>query len=145
LVVGHVQSGKTANFTGVLAKAIDAGYKLIIVLTGTYENLRSQTQKRLDMELIGRENILQGQFQDYLDAETALADALTQDDVTGSLARLVEIVSTNDYASTDDADWREGIFLETRESLDQIGVPRITRLTNNNIDYRAQRTGLDAL
>ena len=60
LVVGHVQSGKTANFTGVIAKAIDAGYRLIIVLTGTVEILRSQTQRRLDMELIGRENILWG-------------------------------------------------------------------------------------
>lgn len=145
LVVGHVQSGKTANFTGVLAKAIDAGYKLIIVLTGTYENLRSQTQKRLDMELIGRENILQGQFQDYLDAEKALADALTPADESGARARLAEIAGTHDYASTDDADWREGNFLETRESLDQIGVPWITRLTNNNFDYRALRTGLDAL
>ena len=60
LVVGHVQSGKTANFTGVIAKAVDAGYRLIIVLTGTVEILRSQTQRRLDMELIGRENILGG-------------------------------------------------------------------------------------
>lgn len=37
LVVGYVQSGKTANFAGSIAKAIDAGYKLIIVLTGTIE------------------------------------------------------------------------------------------------------------
>lgn len=145
LVVGHVQSGKTANFTGVLAKAIDAGYKLIIVLTGTYENLRSQTQKRLDKELIGRENILQGQFQDYLDAEKALADARTPADESAARVRLAEIAGTHDYASTDDADWREGNFLETREALDQIGVPWITRLTNNNFDYRALRTGLDAL
>ncbi len=43
LVVGYVQSGKTANFTGVIAKAIDAGYRLIIVMTGTIELLRSQT------------------------------------------------------------------------------------------------------
>src|SRR5699024_3623596 len=41
LVVGHVQSGKTANFTGVIAKAVDAGYRLVIVLTGTIELLRS--------------------------------------------------------------------------------------------------------
>ncbi len=60
LVVGYVQSGKTANFTGVMAKAIDAGYRLIIVLTGTIEILRAQTQRRIDMELIGRENILDG-------------------------------------------------------------------------------------
>ena len=60
LVVGYVQSGKTANFTGVVAKAIDAGYRLVIVLTGTIEILRAQTQRRLDMELVGRENILAG-------------------------------------------------------------------------------------
>ncbi len=57
LVVGYVQSGKTANFTGVIAKAVDAGYRLVIVLTGTIELLRSQTQRRLDMELIGMQNI----------------------------------------------------------------------------------------
>jgi hypothetical protein len=55
LVVGHVQSGKTANFTGVIAKAADAGYKLIIVLAGTMDVLRSQTQRRVDKDMIGRE------------------------------------------------------------------------------------------
>ncbi|MFE3737431.1 Z1 domain-containing protein [Streptomyces sp. NPDC059134] len=60
LVVGYVQSGKTANFTGVAAKAIDAGYRLVIVLGGTLNLLRDQTQRRLDMELIGQENILRG-------------------------------------------------------------------------------------
>jgi hypothetical protein len=58
LVVGHVQSGKTTNFTAVIAKAIDAGYRLIIVLSGTTNLLRNQTQRRLDMELAGRENVL---------------------------------------------------------------------------------------
>ena len=53
LVVGYVQSGKTANITGVLAKAIDAGYRLLIVMTGTIDLLREQTQRRVDMELIG--------------------------------------------------------------------------------------------
>ncbi|MEU9090058.1 Z1 domain-containing protein [Streptomyces sp. NPDC048428] len=60
LVVGHVQSGKTANFTGVIAKAVDSGYRLVIVLGGTLNLLRAQTQRRLDMELVGRENILRG-------------------------------------------------------------------------------------
>jgi hypothetical protein len=58
LVVGYVQSGKTANFTGVIAKAIDAGYRYIIVLTGMIDLLRGQTQRRLDMELVGVENLL---------------------------------------------------------------------------------------
>jgi hypothetical protein len=60
LVVGYVQSGKTANFSGVIAKAVDAGYRLVIVLGGTLNMLRAQTQRRLDMELVGRENILRG-------------------------------------------------------------------------------------
>lgn len=55
LVVGYVQSGKTANFSGVLAKAADAGYRFIIVLAGTLDILRSQTQRRIDKELVGRE------------------------------------------------------------------------------------------
>lgn len=55
LVVGYVQSGKTANFTGVIAKAADAGYKLIIVLAGTLDVLRSQTQRRVDKDMIGQE------------------------------------------------------------------------------------------
>ena len=55
LVVGYVQSGKTANFSGVLAKAADAGYRFIIVLAGTLDILRSQTQRRLDKELVGKE------------------------------------------------------------------------------------------
>lgn len=55
LVVGYVQSGKTANFTGVVAKAADAGYRLIIVLAGMLDVLRSQTQRRLDKELVGKE------------------------------------------------------------------------------------------
>ena len=53
LVVGYVQSGKTANFTALIAKAADAGYKLIIVLAGIHSALRRQTQVRLDKELTG--------------------------------------------------------------------------------------------
>ena len=46
LVVGHVQSGKTANYAGLADKAADAGYKLIIVLAGMHNALRQQTQRR---------------------------------------------------------------------------------------------------
>lgn len=53
LVVGQVQSGKTANYTGLVCKAADAGFNLIIVLAGTYNNLRSQTQLRLDEGFLG--------------------------------------------------------------------------------------------
>ena len=53
MVVGQVQSGKTANYTGLICKAADAGYRLIIVLAGIHNSLRSQTQLRLDREFLG--------------------------------------------------------------------------------------------
>lgn len=63
MVVGSVQSGKTGNYTGLICKAVDAGYRLVIVLAGMHENLRRQTQVRLDEELRGR------QTRDALEAE----------------------------------------------------------------------------
>lgn len=53
LVVGHVQSGKTANYIGVINKAADAGYKVIIVLGGMLNSLRNQTQRRIDSDFFG--------------------------------------------------------------------------------------------
>ena len=56
LVVGHVQSGKTANYTGLICKAADAGYRVIIIIAGIHNNLRSQTQQRIDEGFIGRDS-----------------------------------------------------------------------------------------
>lgn len=53
LVLGYVQSGKTANYTAVISKAADAGYQLVIVLAGMHNNLRRQTQVRLEKDLLG--------------------------------------------------------------------------------------------
>jgi hypothetical protein len=53
LVLGFVQSGKTANYTAVTAKAADAGYRLIVVLSGIDNGLRRQTNNRLKRELVG--------------------------------------------------------------------------------------------
>ncbi|EMK3312232.1 Z1 domain-containing protein [Vibrio vulnificus] len=55
MVVGHVQSGKTGNYTSLINKAADAGYKIIIVLAGLHNNLRAQTQMRLDEGFLGFE------------------------------------------------------------------------------------------
>lgn len=123
LVVGYVQSGKTANFTGIIAKAIDAGYRLIIVLTGTVELLRGQTQRRLDMELVGEENILGGRDRNDPDA-----------------------IKDLDYFGTGDSDLDAGKFL--RHGIDinrNRDVPGITRLTTMEKGYRRLRLGLDAL
>lgn len=56
LVLGDVQSGKTANYTAICNKAADTGYRIIIILAGMQENLREQTQERLDAEFTGRKS-----------------------------------------------------------------------------------------
>lgn len=119
LVVGHVQSGKTANFTGVIAKAIDVGYRLIIVLTGTTDLLRSQTQRRIDMELVGQENILRGINPDDEDA--------------------LDLV---DYYR-DDPDWIR--FLKHGFRPSDAGRPDVHRLTTDNFDYKSLQQGIAAL
>ena len=119
LVVGHVQSGKTANFTGVIGKAVDVGYRLIIVLTGTTDLLRSQTQRRLDMELLGQENILRGvNPNDY------------------------EALEAVDYYS-DDPDWPR--FLSHGFRPRDAGRPDIHRLTTRDFDFRSLQQGIAAL
>lgn len=121
LVVGHVQSGKTANFTGVIAKAIDAGYRLVIVMTGTIEILRAQTQRRIDMELMGVENILAGQ--DPNDPEVAKGLDYQQDE-----------------------DWLADKFVRhSQEALDQPGVARIRRVTTHKGDYKSLPQGMSQL
>lgn len=56
LVLGFVQSGKTTSFMSVIAKAADRGYRFFIVLSGITENLRSQTQERVDEMLVQGSN-----------------------------------------------------------------------------------------
>ena len=53
LIIGDVQSGKTSTYIGLTCKAADAGYKVIILLTGTIETLRNQTQKRVEEGFVG--------------------------------------------------------------------------------------------
>jgi Z1 domain len=120
LVVGHVQSGKTTNFTAVIAKAIDEGYRLIIVFTGTIDILRAQTQRRLDMELVGRENILGG---------------ISEDDS--------ELLAELDYQQ--DADWEAHNFVEYGVSPVDLGAPEIRRLTRHKWDYKRLLNGLATL
>lgn len=57
LVVGDVQSGKTGNYLSLVTKAADAGYRFIIIIAGIHNNLRKQTQQRVDEGFIGRESL----------------------------------------------------------------------------------------
>lgn len=70
MVVGYVQSGKTANFTALISKAADSGYRFIVVLAGIHDELRQQTQIRIDRELTGHNNLnLEGEFVEWNDYE----------------------------------------------------------------------------
>jgi hypothetical protein len=62
LVVGQVQSGKTSNYTGLICKAADAGYDMVIILAGMHNNLRTQTQLRLDEGFLGFDTKYQRAF-----------------------------------------------------------------------------------
>ncbi len=53
LVVGDVQSGKTAHYAGLINRAADAGYRVIVVLAGMHNLLRLQTQQRLEADFLG--------------------------------------------------------------------------------------------
>ena len=60
LVVGHVQSGKTANYIALCCKAADAGYRVVIIIAGIHNQLRRQTQIRVDHGFIGRDTSRMG-------------------------------------------------------------------------------------
>lgn len=114
IVVGYVQSGKTTNFTAVIAKAIDAGYRMVIVLTGMHEALRRQTQRRLDMELLGKPNILYG-----LSELSAFGTASGQ--------------------YLDDDEWVNGGFSDLGGKTPNPGIIRTTDYKN---DFNAQKAHL---
>lgn len=105
LVLGHVQSGKTANFTATIAKAADAGYRLFIVLSGVHNALRRQTQLRLDEQLYEPHKAkwlqLTGEHQDFGNPVKALAL------VAGTDLRLLAVVKKNVSRLTRLRDWLE--------------------------------------
>src|SRR5574344_2252810 len=74
MVVGQVQSGKTANYIGVISKAADAGFGVIIVLAGLQNALRSQTQKRIDSGFIGKSTILSRNFRRQVETDVGHVD-----------------------------------------------------------------------
>lgn len=98
MVVGYVQSGKTLNYTGLICKAVDAGYKLIIVLAGMHNDLRSQTQLRLD--------------EDFLGYDTRLSRAYSNSNRKIGVGKLIEhgdLVIHSLTSNADDGDYRTQI------------------------------------
>ncbi|MCZ4604966.1 hypothetical protein O3S80_14690 [Streptomyces sp. Lzd4kr] len=116
LVITPVGSGASTHITGTVAKAVDAGYRLVIVLTGPSNTLRYQRQRTLDRDLVGRENILCG------------AD------------------ESEDSEYGDDPDWfKADGFLRHGRRPGSEGSFDIVRLTTRDNDYAGLRQSLAAL
>lgn len=115
MVLGYVQSGKTTNFMGVMAKAADAGYRLFIVLSGITDNLRSQTQQRIEEVLVGQHS-----SKWYL-----LTDIDSDFSMSGNAAnllndpsqRLIAVVKKNGYRLRGLKDWIQSAGPEVSKSL----------------------------
>jgi len=86
LVMGDVQSGKTSTYIGTICKAVDAGYKVIVLLTGMVESLRKQTQKRVDEGFVGYDSVKNIQVGVGIGTKTLYPRTLTSSasDYTGS-------------------------------------------------------------
>lgn len=110
LVVGHVQSGKTANYSAVMASAGDAGYRLFIVLAGMHNGLRQQTQERLERDLLNDR---------WKPLTTTTADfgVVTDDSALFQQRglRLVAVVKKNSSRLRRLRDWLTNVPLEVRQ------------------------------
>jgi len=90
MVIGHVQSGKTTNYGSLICKAADAGYKVIILLAGITNSLRSQTQQRMDEYFIGRKTVF--------NAATEVSYPITNYSLNGK-------PRTPDFGTSEDSDF----------------------------------------
>lgn len=129
LIVGHVQSGKTANYLGVICKALDSGYKLVIVLAGLLNSLRKQTQIRTDYGVIG------------LDSSLMLKDISALEKIVGvgKFSHEEQICPVS--ITTVDADFNENNAIQRQIALSQYAPPLVfvvkkhVKILNNLIKW----------
>ena len=117
LVVGHVQSGKTANYSALVCKALDAGYKVVIILAGLLNTLRRQTQSRIDTGVIG------------LDSSLALADVPSQSRLIG-VGRIDGRIQPVTLTTTQ-ADFQRVIATRLQAGIHQFNVPVVFVIKKN--------------
>lgn len=101
LIIGDVQSGKTSTYIGLMCKAADAGYKVFILLTGTIESLRKQTQERVEEGFTGVNPIAEANNKRVgvgLDNKPIHATVLTSrfSDFTGNTDKIAMALASND-------------------------------------------------
>lgn len=116
MVVGHVQSGKTANYTGLICKAADAGYRLIIVIAGIHNNLRNQTQQRIDEGFIGRDT---GRMNSGRSNKKVGVGLLDDRNVPVSLTTTID-------------DFKKAVATTNKSQIDSYKVPVVLVIKKNN-------------
>lgn len=108
LVLGHVQSGKTANYIGLAAKAIDVGYRVVVILTSNNSALREQTQRRVNRDLIGSTSLFPNDVVvNWEDEKEDLENYMCpNDDVHPGFAQMLpkSLTSRSDFKPSDQAD-----------------------------------------
>ena len=99
LVLGYVQSGKTTSFMSVIAKAADTGYRVFIILSGITDNLRSQTQARVDEMLVGMSPEERARWHWLTDADKdfALSPQNAANILKNQESRVIAVVKKNPY------------------------------------------------
>jgi hypothetical protein len=145
LVIGHVQSGKTSNYTAVVAKAADAGYRLVIILSGMYNALRQQTQMRLNGQLVTR---VAEETWYPLTEEDADFGRVSQGGALLSQPelRLLVVTKKNTSRLTRLRDWLADIHADTRRRCPAIIIDdEADQATPNTGDDEFERSRINAL
>ena len=119
LVVGHVQSGKTANYTGVVCKALDSGYRIVIIMAGLLNSLRRQTQGRIDSGVVG------------LDSALMLHDVSVADKLVGVGLFSHEEQTCPVSITTADSDFNKRIATQQQAAIAQFKPPLIFVVKKN--------------
>ena len=115
LVLGYVQSGKTTNFIATISQAADEGYRLIIVLSGVTNNLRKQTQERLERSLTG-ENPKNWNWLTSIDSDFS-ASMNANDLLSAPSKRVIAVVKKNNSRLKRLKSWLESAPIAVRQGL----------------------------
>jgi hypothetical protein len=127
LVAGQVQSGKTGNYIGLACKAADAGYKLIVVLAGIHNSLRSQTQLRIDEGLLGFDT----QYQRRYDEKTANSSQIGVGLIPGSKRLKVASLTT----SAEKGDFNRGVAKNLALPIGDYPVVLVVKKHKSILEY----------
>ena len=132
MVVGNVQSGKTATFTALISKAADAGYQLFIVLSGMLNTLRLQTQLRLSKEVLGDASLGGIEMppgkkwhpltRDLLDGDWSTPGGMGIDLLQHGQTPTLAVIKKNVSVMSNLNDWLEDIQLRHPEVINDLPV-----------------------